>query len=68
VKIDESLVDSHFVTIPGLGTFTTWGLSGGDTKNLGWETDWTLNLKVRFLGTSDEVRADLFKGLDVSGS
>jgi len=68
VKIDESLVNSHFVTIPGLRTFTTWSLSGGNTKNLGWETDWTLNLKLRFLGTGNKVRANLFKRLNISGS
>lgn len=30
VEINQSLVDSHLVHVPGLGTFTAGGFSGGD--------------------------------------
>lgn len=34
-QIDDALVNTHFETIPSLGTFTTRSFTGGDTENLG---------------------------------
>jgi hypothetical protein len=68
VEIDETLVDAHLETIPGLGTVTARGLTGGDTENLGGETDGSLNLELLILGALDKVRADLLEVLDVTGS
>jgi hypothetical protein len=39
-------VNSHLEAIPGLGTFTAGGLSGGNLKDLGWETDWALDAEI----------------------
>merc|ERR1719317_1883654 len=36
VEINDPLVDSHLELIPGLGTFSTRSLTGGDTQGLGW--------------------------------
>jgi hypothetical protein len=58
VEIDQTLVDSHLVSVPGLGTLTVRGLTGGDAKDLGWETDWSLDLKVLVLGTLDQFVAN----------
>lgn len=67
VEIDETLVDAHLEAIPGLGTVTARGLTGGDTENLGGETDGTLDLELLVLGTLDEISADLLQVLDVAG-
>ena len=68
MEIDETLVDAHLETIPGLGTVTARRLTGGDTENLGGETDGSLNLELLILGALDKVRADLLEVLDVTGS
>ena len=46
LKINNTLVDSHLVSVPGLGTFTIWSLTGGNSQCLGWHTDWTLKYKL----------------------
>lgn len=58
VEIDESLVDSHLKVIPGLGTLTVRGLSGGDVKNLGGESDGALDANVGVLSSRDNVSGD----------
>ena len=58
VKVDETLVDSHLVEVPGLGTFTVWGLTGVDSKSLGWHTDRALDSELLLLGSLDELLAD----------
>ena len=65
--LNQSLVDSHLKGIPGLGTFTARGLSGGDLESLGWETDWALDAEVLGLGALDELLADLLEGCDFAG-
>lgn len=68
VEVDQSLVDSHLVGVPGLGTLSVRCLSGGDFEDLGWESDWSLDSQFLALGSSNEVGADLLEVLDVSGS
>lgn len=68
MEINETLVDAHLEAVPGLGTVTARRLTGGDTENLGGETDGSLNLELLVLGALDEVRADLLQVLDVAGS
>ena len=67
MEIDETLVDAHLETIPGLGTVTARRLTGGDTENLGGETNGSLDTEVLVLGTLDQIRADLLEVLDVAG-
>ena len=43
-EFDDSLVDSHLVSIPGFGTFTTWSFSGGDPHSPGWHWSWSFDL------------------------
>jgi hypothetical protein len=52
----------------GLRTFTTRGLTGGDTEDLGGETDGTLNLELLVLGSVDELGANLLEVGNVTGS
>lgn len=65
--LNETLVDSHLEAIPGLGTFTTRGFTGGNLQGLGWETDWSLDAEILSLGTLDELTADLLEGLNLLG-
>jgi len=58
VEVDETLVDSHLVSVPGLGTLTTRRLSGRVLEDLGGESDGALDSEVSVLGSVDEVRAD----------
>lgn len=39
VQVDEALVDTHLVHVPGLGTLTVRSLTGGDLEDLGWHAD-----------------------------
>jgi len=36
VEINQTLVDSHFESVPSLRSFTTRSLSGSDLESLGW--------------------------------
>lgn len=44
--LDKALVDAELEEIPGLGTLTARGLTGGDLKVLGRETDGALDGKT----------------------
>jgi hypothetical protein len=56
--LDQTLVDSHLEAIPGLGTLTTRGLTGGDLEDAGRETDGALDAELLGLGALDEVGGD----------
>ena len=56
-KINHSLVNSHFKMIPGVGTFTARGLTGGDTENLGGHTDGTGHLDLLINGNTLNISA-----------
>merc|ERR1711974_564670 len=67
-ELNDSLVDSHLVSVPGLGTLTTRGLSGGDAKSTGWHRSWSLDLDrtalintpgIDSLSTADDLVAGL---------
>lgn len=62
----ETLVDAHLVLVPGLGTLTVGGLTGGDVQGLGGQTDGTLDLQGLGAGTVDKLRADLLEGGDLA--
>lgn len=61
VQVDETLVDSHFETIPSLWTFTTWRFTDSVGQDLCWETDWSFDTKLLVLWTRDEVGTDWMK-------
>jgi hypothetical protein len=66
VEVDEALVDAHLEGVPGLGTLTARGLTGGDLQVLGGQTDGALDAELLVLGTVDELLAHLLEGLDVA--
>ena len=67
MQIDDALVDPHLELVPGLGTLSTRGLTGGDTQGLCWHTDRSLHLQLLVLGSLDQVAADLLQGLNIAG-
>ena len=66
--LNQALVNSHLEGIPGLGSFSARGLSGGDLKSLGGETDGALDAEVLGLGALDKFLADFLEGCDFSTS
>ena len=66
VQIDQALVDAHFETIPGVGTFSGRSLTGGDAKLLGGHADGSADVKLLVEGGLLQVRTDLFEVLDVA--
>ena len=58
LQVNDSLVDLHFVAIPGLATLTTRGLAGGDAEDLCRHADRALWSQLGLLGLGDQVRAD----------
>ena len=62
----ETLVDAHLVLVPGLGSLTVGGLTGGDVKGLGGKTDGTLDLEGLGASTVDQLRAHLLEGSDLA--
>jgi hypothetical protein len=62
VQVDEALVDAHLVGVPGLGTLTARGLTGGDLEVLGGKADGTLDAELLGFGTVDELLANLCDG------
>lgn len=42
-------MDSHLVSVPGVGSLTAWRLSDSDSQGLGWDSDWSLDLIVLLL-------------------
>lgn len=61
VQVNESLMDPHLETIPGLGAFTTRCLPGSDSQSLGGHAHRSFHLQVFLLSTSDQVSTDLLK-------
>lgn len=64
--LDEALVDAHLVGVPGLGTLTVRGLTGGDLEVLGRETDGSLDAEGLGLGTLNQLGADLLERSDLA--
>ena len=58
-QINEPLVDSHLVVIPGFGTFTTRSFSGGDPECPGGHPDWSLDVDVLVNGSPFQFSAHL---------
>jgi hypothetical protein len=66
-SLDETLVDAHLVLVPGLGTLTVGGLTGGDLEGLGGKADGALDLEGLGAGTVDQLLADLLEGGNLAG-
>lgn len=60
-------MNPHLEAIPGLGTFTAGGFTGGNFEDAGGETDGALNAEVLGLGTLDQVGGDCRISIAVPG-
>ena len=67
VDVENALVDSHFESIPGVGSVTTRRTSGSDSEALGGHAVGSLGLESLVLGAGNDLRASLLEGLDESG-
>jgi len=65
VEVDETFVDLQLEAVPGLRTFTTRSLTGGDLQDFSRESDGTLDPELLVLGTVDEVGAEFLQVTDV---
>lgn len=65
VQIDDTLVDAHLETIPSFTTFTARCFTGGDTKYLGWPTNWSLHTEFLLFGTRNQISAHLFQWTNI---
>ena len=57
MQINDALVDTHLVAVPGLGAFTAGGFAGGDAQNLGGHAHRSLDLQLLVLCALDQVCA-----------
>lgn len=67
VEVDDTLVDVHLIGVPGVGTVTARGLTGGVLEGLGGHADGALDLDVELLSAGHEVGGGLLDGLGVAG-
>ena len=66
VDIDDSLVDSHLVSVPGVGSFTARRFSGGNSQDFGWNSDWTSSLVTLVLSSDEDLIASPLEWLRLS--
>ena len=66
VDINNSLVDSHLISVPSVGSLTAWGLSGGNSQDFGWDSDWSFSLVSLVLSSNDDLVASPLKWLGFS--
>ena len=68
VNINDSFVNSHFESIPSLGSLTTGTLSCSNSEYLGWDAQRTLGLIALVLGSGNNLRAGALEGLHILAS
>jgi hypothetical protein len=64
--VDDTLVDFHFILIPGVGTITTRRSTASDGELLGGDSAGTVGLVTLVLGSGNNFGAGGLKGLDLS--
>ena len=57
VDVDHSLVDLHLESVPGVGSLTAGGLSGGHAEVLGGDSNGSLGLVAEVLGSFNDLIA-----------
>ena len=66
MDIDDSLVDSHLVSVPGVGSLTARRFSGGNSQDFGWNSDWTSSLVSLVLSSDKNLVASPLEWLNLS--
>jgi len=67
VDVEDSLVDFHLITIPGVGSITTRRTSGGDGQAFGGHAVGSLGFVSLVLGSSNNLSTGGFERLNQSG-
>ena len=65
MQINDTLVDTHLVSVPGLGTLTARSLTCGDSELLGRHSDRAEHFKLLLFGAFDQVRAHFLQALHI---
>ena len=68
MDINDSLVDSHFESIPSLGSLTAWTFTSGDSQNLCWDANWAFSLVILIFGSCNDLSTCGLQGLDFLAS
>lgn len=58
MQVDESLVDLHLETVPGVGTLTAWGFADFQDQAFGGHADGSGMLELLVLGSLDQGSAN----------
>ena len=64
--VNNSLVDSHFISVPSVGSLTAWRLSRGNSQNLRWDSYWSSSFISLVLSSCDHLIAGLLQVLHSS--
>lgn len=65
MQIDDTLVDAHLETIPGLGSLTARGFAGGDSEHLVGHTNGSLDAELLLLGARNQISANLLERTNI---
>ena len=60
VDVDDSFVDSHFESVPGLGSLSARGLSCCNSQNLSWDSHGASSLIALVPGSGHDLRTSVF--------
>eukprot|EP00455_Lapot_gusevi_P006700 TRINITY_DN1286_c0_g1_i13.p1 TRINITY_DN1286_c0_g1~~TRINITY_DN1286_c0_g1_i13.p1 ORF type:complete len:102 (+),score=8.94 TRINITY_DN1286_c0_g1_i13:220-525(+) len=52
-QVNDAFVDLHLIDVPGVGTVTARGLTGGDLQGAGGQADGTADLDLLVLGAGE---------------
>ena len=66
--VNNSFVDSHFKSIPGVGSLSTWTFTAGNSQSLCWDSNWSFSLVPLVLGVGNNLGAGFFQWLGLSSS
>jgi hypothetical protein len=66
--VNDSLVDAHLVVVVGVGTVTARGTARRDGEHLGGDALGAGDLEALLLAAGNDLRAGVFKGLDVTAA
>ena len=61
-------MNSHLISVPGVGTLSTWTLPGCDSQSFSWDSDWSLHFEFMILGGIDNLTTGSFQRLDIQSS
>ena len=63
-------MDSHLVSVPSVGSLATRRLTGGNSEDFSWDSDWATGFVslVGLFGSGDDFSASSLDWLDLSAS